>query len=318
MKAKLIVVGGDAKAAEVKLKLPTVIGRGREANLTLPHPLVSRKHCEIFEDKGKLCVRDLGSLNGTYVNNERITDATSLPSGDLLTVGAVTFRAVYGDPAASGLAGPAPGQGTVRSASSETVDGAEQATEQAAPATEPEFVEQVDDAVEVDQEDEGFEFDEQDDELETVPDPDSLDVEEVASDEVEEVQHQADADATETPPPARFATQQAPPMRKSAASAPAQPVPAREQSSGGEEDVGIEEVEEIEEVGSEDVEDAVAEEPSVDQPPKAKQPAPSNPPDDLSPEETIDFRPPTSGKESSDQGPDTGDDALNEFFKGLR
>ena len=95
MNAKLIVVGGDAKAAEVKLRLPTVIGRGREATLTLPHPLVSRQHCEIYEDGGKLCVRDLGSLNGTFVNNHKIEQATILPSGDLLTIGTVTFRAVY-------------------------------------------------------------------------------------------------------------------------------------------------------------------------------------------------------------------------------
>ncbi len=98
MDVKLVVVGGDAKATEVKLKLPAVIGRGREATLTLPHPLVSRKHCEIFESDGHLVVRDMGSLNGTFVNNERITEAI-LPPGDLLTLGTVTFRAVYDAPA---------------------------------------------------------------------------------------------------------------------------------------------------------------------------------------------------------------------------
>jgi len=96
MKAKLVVVGGDAKAAEINLKLPTIIGRGREAALTLPHPLVSRQHCEIYEQDDSLVVRDMGSLNGTFINNQRIEEATFLPSGDLLTIGAVTFRAVYG------------------------------------------------------------------------------------------------------------------------------------------------------------------------------------------------------------------------------
>jgi pSer/pThr/pTyr-binding forkhead associated (FHA) protein len=96
MKAKLVVVGGEAKATEIDLRLPTVIGRGREATLTLPHPLVSRKHCELYESDGRLMVRDLGSLNGTYVANERVTDAV-LPAGELLTVGTVTFRAVYAD-----------------------------------------------------------------------------------------------------------------------------------------------------------------------------------------------------------------------------
>jgi pSer/pThr/pTyr-binding forkhead associated (FHA) protein len=39
-------------------------------------------------------VRDLGSLNGTFVNNQRITEAAVEP-GELLTVGTVTFRAIY-------------------------------------------------------------------------------------------------------------------------------------------------------------------------------------------------------------------------------
>lgn len=95
LKAKLVVVGGDAKAAEVNLRLPCVIGRGREATLTLPHPLVSRRHCEITEDKGRLVVRDMGALNGTYVNNKRIEKVETLEPNQLLTLGNVTFRAVY-------------------------------------------------------------------------------------------------------------------------------------------------------------------------------------------------------------------------------
>ncbi len=97
MNAKLVVVGGDAKATEVRLRLPTVVGRGREASLTLPHPLVSRRHCEIFQQDGRLMVRDLGSLNGTFIANQRITEAP-LPPGELLTIGTVTFRAVYDAP----------------------------------------------------------------------------------------------------------------------------------------------------------------------------------------------------------------------------
>jgi pSer/pThr/pTyr-binding forkhead associated (FHA) protein len=94
MDAKLMVVGGDARPLEIKLRLPVVIGRGRQATLAVPHPLVSRKHCEIFESNGYLVVRDLGSLNGTYVNNRRVTEAI-LPPGQLLTLGSVTFRAIY-------------------------------------------------------------------------------------------------------------------------------------------------------------------------------------------------------------------------------
>ncbi len=95
LKAKLVVVGGDAKAGEVNLKLPTIIGRGKEAGLTVPHALVSRRHTEIFERDGKLVVRDLGSLNGTFINNTRIEGEQILDPNQLLTLGNITFRAVY-------------------------------------------------------------------------------------------------------------------------------------------------------------------------------------------------------------------------------
>lgn len=95
LNAKLTVVGGAAKATEINLKLPTTIGRGRDATLTLPHPLVSRKHCEIFERDGKLYVRDLKSLNGTFIDSERIEGIAELSPEQLLTIGTVTFRAQY-------------------------------------------------------------------------------------------------------------------------------------------------------------------------------------------------------------------------------
>ena len=94
MDAKLVVVSGTTKASEVTLRLPAVIGRGRDSTVMLPHPLVSRRHCEVFESNGYLVVRDMGSLNGTFVNNKRITEAV-LPPGGLLTLGSITFQAAY-------------------------------------------------------------------------------------------------------------------------------------------------------------------------------------------------------------------------------
>lgn len=95
LKAKLVVVGGEASEAEVDLRLPTIIGRGREVTLTVPHALVSRRHAEIFERDGQLFVRDLGSLNGTFVDNQKIGDDHPLNPEQLLTLGNITFRAVY-------------------------------------------------------------------------------------------------------------------------------------------------------------------------------------------------------------------------------
>ena len=61
-----------AKPGQVRLELPTTIGRGREAKLTLALPLVSRLHCEIYKDDGQVFIRDLGSTNGTGVEGQKI------------------------------------------------------------------------------------------------------------------------------------------------------------------------------------------------------------------------------------------------------
>ena len=60
---------------EYEVKLPLTIGRGHEASLELRHALVSRQHCELFEDRGRIMVRNLGSLNGTFVGGQRVETA---------------------------------------------------------------------------------------------------------------------------------------------------------------------------------------------------------------------------------------------------
>lgn len=95
MEAKLIVVGGKANKAEVPLKLPASVGRGRDSHLTIAHPTVSRHHCLVYELDGVLMVKDKGSLNGTYIDDERIDSDRILRPGQTLTIGPLTFRAEY-------------------------------------------------------------------------------------------------------------------------------------------------------------------------------------------------------------------------------
>ncbi|MGI8982286.1 MAG: FHA domain-containing protein [Pirellulaceae bacterium] len=131
--AKLVVVGGEVKTAEIKLRLPCTIGRGRGCTIMLPQALVSRQHCEIFESSGKLMVRDLGSLNGTFVNNQKIAEASPVNSEELLSIGTVTFRVVYeGAGASSPPAGPGP---VMKSSAKETLPAVGAAV--AAPAEVP-------------------------------------------------------------------------------------------------------------------------------------------------------------------------------------
>jgi len=94
MNAKLIVVGGKASKSEIALRLPTIIGRSRDADLTVAHAMVSRQHCELYEEGGVLKIRDLGSLNGTFVGKRQVREADLYPN-DEFTVGPLTFRVKY-------------------------------------------------------------------------------------------------------------------------------------------------------------------------------------------------------------------------------
>jgi pSer/pThr/pTyr-binding forkhead associated (FHA) protein len=52
---------------------------------------VSRRHCQVTFNSESLKVRDLGSRNGTYLNNKRIDNETPIKAGDYITIGPLTF-----------------------------------------------------------------------------------------------------------------------------------------------------------------------------------------------------------------------------------
>jgi hypothetical protein len=64
----------------------TVAGRSETAEIFLDDVTVSRKHAEFVREAERFVVRDIGSLNGTYVNRDRI-DAATLSTGDEVQIG---------------------------------------------------------------------------------------------------------------------------------------------------------------------------------------------------------------------------------------
>jgi FHA domain/zinc-ribbon domain len=70
----------------------TTAGRHPDSDIFLDDVTVSRRHAEFYRHAGSFTVRDVGSLNGTYVNRERIEEAT-LNGGDEVQVG--KFRLVF-------------------------------------------------------------------------------------------------------------------------------------------------------------------------------------------------------------------------------
>jgi len=67
-------------------------GRHPESDIFLDDITVSRRHAEIVREGGRYIVRDVGSLNGTYLNRERV-EAAPLADGDELQIG--TFKLVF-------------------------------------------------------------------------------------------------------------------------------------------------------------------------------------------------------------------------------
>ena len=70
----------------------TTAGRHPESDIFLDDVTVSRRHAEFRREAGVFLVRDVGSLNGTYVNREPVESAT-LANGDEVQIG--KFRLVF-------------------------------------------------------------------------------------------------------------------------------------------------------------------------------------------------------------------------------
>ena len=84
----LLVVrrGPNAGSRFVLDKDATTAGRHPESDIFLDDVTVSRRHAEIERQDGRFSIRDVGSLNGTYVNRQRV-DQAELASGDEVQIG---------------------------------------------------------------------------------------------------------------------------------------------------------------------------------------------------------------------------------------
>lgn len=70
----------------------TTIGRNPKASIFLNDQTVSREHAEVISSGIMVLIRDLGSLNGTYVNG-LIVDEAELKDGDIVQIG--TFQLAF-------------------------------------------------------------------------------------------------------------------------------------------------------------------------------------------------------------------------------
>jgi ABC-type multidrug transport system ATPase subunit len=68
-----------------------IIGRADSADVKIENSQVSRQHAKISSSEGRYFVEDLGSMNGTYVNGQRISSRTTISASDDIIIGRIRF-----------------------------------------------------------------------------------------------------------------------------------------------------------------------------------------------------------------------------------
>ncbi len=71
-----------------------LIGRSPDCDLSVLDTYISSRHARVTNDDGDLSIEDLGSTNGTYVNQELVRGRVHLAKGDIVQVGGVLLEVV--------------------------------------------------------------------------------------------------------------------------------------------------------------------------------------------------------------------------------
>lgn len=120
--AKLNVVSGPCVGQTFDVppgKL--LVGREEACSLRVESDFVSRQHCLLLREASTLRIRDLGSKNGTFVNNRRIgTGETILLHGDILSVGDMVCHVIISSVTMEGQPAPPEGGPSVSASAQET------------------------------------------------------------------------------------------------------------------------------------------------------------------------------------------------------
>src|SRR5208282_1647798 len=92
--ARLILATAEGQQA-IELRPINSLGRHPNNSIQLLDKIVSKEHCILEQREGIFILRDLGSLNGTYINGERVRGEQALKHGDEIALGST--RARYDD-----------------------------------------------------------------------------------------------------------------------------------------------------------------------------------------------------------------------------
>jgi pSer/pThr/pTyr-binding forkhead associated (FHA) protein len=82
-----VVQGPNSGATAALSEAPILIGRGNDAAIRLDDDYVSTRHARIAASGDQWFVEDLGSTNGTYLGNQRLTQPTTIMLGSQVRIG---------------------------------------------------------------------------------------------------------------------------------------------------------------------------------------------------------------------------------------
>jgi hypothetical protein len=82
---------GHTPGMEYDLHEGAVLGRGDQAEIRLEDPFASSQHARIVRQGGVMVLEDMGSTNGTYLNEEVLGGPTPLHAGDRVRIGDSEF-----------------------------------------------------------------------------------------------------------------------------------------------------------------------------------------------------------------------------------
>jgi pSer/pThr/pTyr-binding forkhead associated (FHA) protein len=88
----VITQGGQAGQSAALADGVILIGRGADAQLSLDDDYVSTRHARVVSGENGVYLEDLGSTNGSYVNNQRITAPTTITLSDTVRIGRTIMR----------------------------------------------------------------------------------------------------------------------------------------------------------------------------------------------------------------------------------
>lgn len=94
---RLVITEGSHAGRDFQVSGSLSVGRDAAAGIVIDDDEVSRRHAVVTRDGDELVVRDLGSTNGIWVNEERVSQERRMRVGDRVRIGSTVLELMIGE-----------------------------------------------------------------------------------------------------------------------------------------------------------------------------------------------------------------------------